>query len=124
METKRQKQVAELVKRNFSIVLQEEGVNIYGAKAFVTVTHVIMSPDMSLAKIYFSIFNTDHVQEPLMMMEEEKLRLRGALAKRIKQHVRIIPEILFFYDDTMDEMMNVDNLFRKIENNEMGDTIQ
>ena len=60
METKRQKQVAEMVKRNFSLVLQEEGLNIYGAKALVTVTTVRMSPDLTLAKIYMSIFNTDH----------------------------------------------------------------
>ncbi len=124
METKRQKQVAEMVKRNFSMVLLDEGLNIYGPKAIVTVTKVMMSPDLMLAKIYFSIFNTDHVQEPLMMMTEEKLRLRNALGQRIKKQVRVIPQILFFYDDTIEEMSNIDDLFRRIQNDEMGDTIQ
>ena len=56
MESKRQKQVAELIKRNFGTLLQQEGAYIYGSEALVTVTSVKMSPDMSLAKIYLSVY--------------------------------------------------------------------
>ena len=69
METIRQKQVAELIRRNFSMVLSSEGKYIY-EDAMVTVTGVKMSPDMSLAKIYVSIYNYENKQEVILMMEE------------------------------------------------------
>jgi ribosome-binding factor A len=124
METKRQLQVAELIKRNFSIVLQQDGVNIYGAKPMVSVTNVMVSPDLSVAKIYLSVFNTEHKQEPLLLMLEEKARLKSALARRIRSAVRIMPEIDLFLDDTIDEMYRVDNLFRRLTDGEMPEVIQ
>jgi ribosome-binding factor A len=124
METKRQLQVSELIKRNFSLVLQQEGVNIYGAKPMVSITNVIVSPDLSLAKIYISVFNTEHKQEPLLLMQEEKSRLKNALARRIRSAVRIMPEIDFFLDDTLDEMYRIDDLFRRINDDEMPQTLK
>ncbi|RME92665.1 MAG: 30S ribosome-binding factor RbfA [Bacteroidetes bacterium] len=114
METKRQRQVAELVKRNFSMILQEEGAYIYGTKPLVTVTEVKMSPDLSLAKIYLSIWNTDNKQEVLLMLEEEQNRLRQSLANRLKRQVRRIPNIIIYEDETLDEMFKVDALFDRL----------
>jgi ribosome-binding factor A len=51
----RQKQVAEMIKRHFSVLLQQEGGYVYGTQAFVTVTNVKMTPDFNVAKIYLSI---------------------------------------------------------------------
>ena len=70
METIKQQQTGELVKRNFSQILQQEGSYIYGSTILVTVTQVKMTPDLGLAKIYLSIFNTEHKQEPLLLLEE------------------------------------------------------
>jgi ribosome-binding factor A len=115
MESKRQKQVAELVKRNFSMVLQEESPNICGHNVLVTVTNVKLSPDLSFAKIYLSIFNTDNTQEPLLLLNEELKTLRSKLAQRIRKLVRIIPDIALFYDDTVDEMYRIDALMNRLE---------
>ncbi|MDP4854260.1 MAG: ribosome-binding factor A, partial [Saprospiraceae bacterium] len=80
-----------------------------------------MTPDLGLAKIYLSIFNTEHKQEPLLLLEEEKIRLRQALGSRIKKWVRRIPEIDFYLDDTLDEMYRLSELFHKMEeDNQMG----
>ncbi|WP_367392541.1 30S ribosome-binding factor RbfA [Lewinella sp. LCG006] len=114
METKRQRQVAELVKRNFSIVLQEIGVYIYGSEPLVTVTEVKMSSDLGLAKIYLSIWNTDNKQAVLLQLEEEQPRLRSSLANRLKRHVRRIPDIAFYEDETIDEMYRVETLFNRL----------
>ena len=116
METKRQRQVAELVKRNFSMVLQTEGVNIYGSAPLVTVTEVKMSPDMGIAKIYLSIWNTENKQAVLLQMQEENTRLRQALGQRLKRHVRRIPHIDFYEDETIDEMYRVDSIFDRLHN--------
>ncbi|MBX2875032.1 MAG: 30S ribosome-binding factor RbfA [Saprospiraceae bacterium] len=121
METKRQRQVAELVKRNFSMVLQQEGSYLYGPEPLVTVTGVKVSPDFGLAKIYLSIYNTENKQAVILQMEEETVRLRQALAHRIRKHVRRIPDIAFYIDETLDEMYRVDALFNRLRNeNQMG----
>lgn len=114
METIRQKQVGELIRRNVSIILREEGSYIYG-DALVTVTNVMVSPDMSQAKVYVSVYNTEEKQAVVLMIDEQITRIRQALAHRIKKHVRRIPEIFFFLDDTLDEMFRLNSLFDKLE---------
>lgn len=122
MESKRQKQVAELVKRHFSMVLQQEGSYIFGTQALVTVTSVKITPDQSLAKIYVSIFNTENKQEVMLELEEHHHRLRQSLASRIRKHVRRIPDIAIYMDDTLDEMYRLNDLFDKLhDDNQMGD---
>lgn len=121
METKRQKQVAELVKRNFSMVLQQEGSYIYGSDVMVTVTGVKMTPDFALAKIYISVFNTENKQAVILEMEDNHSRLRQSLANRIRKQVRRIPDINFYLDDTIDEMYRLKDLFDRLhDENQMG----
>ena len=121
METVRQKQVAEIIKRNFSIVLQQEGTYIYGAEVLVTVTNVKLTPDFNLAKIYLSVYNTESKQEVLLELEEQIHRLKQSLTHRIKKQIRRIPNIKFFLDDTLDEMERLNHLFDKLhDENQMG----
>lgn len=120
-ETKRQRQTGEVVKRHFSTVLQQEGSYVYGTEPLVTVTTVKMSPDLGLAKIYLSVYNTENKQAVLLEMEAAYQKLRQSLSQRIKRHVRRIPNIAFYLDETVDEMYRVDNLFDRLyEENQMG----
>lgn len=113
--------MGELVKRNFSMVLQEEGVYVFGAAPLVTVTSVKVTPDLNLAKIYLSIFNTENKQAVILEMDEHKQRLRQSLAHRLRKQVRRIPEIDFYEDDTLDEMFRMEALFQKLhQENQMG----
>jgi ribosome-binding factor A len=114
MASKRQEQVAELIKRNFGVVLQQEGSYIYG-DAFVTVTQVQVTPDLSEAKLYISVFNTENKQEVLQLMINGTKKLKKSLAHRIKRHVRRIPEISIFLDDTLDEMYKLNEIFDKLD---------
>jgi ribosome-binding factor A len=116
METIRQKQIAELVLRNFSMVLVAEGRFIVAPSVLVTVTNVVMSPDLGLAKIYLSIFNALQKEEVLAQLEENHNRLKLALHQRLKKQMRVMPEFKLYLDDTVDEMYNVDALFSKISN--------
>lgn len=119
-ESKRQRQVSEMIRRNMSLVLQQEGSYIYG-NALVTVTNVILTPDLLLAKIYLSIYNTENKQAVILMMDEERLRLQKALSQRIRKQIRRVPQIAFYEDDTLDEMFKVSNLFKKLEDeNQLG----
>lgn len=114
-ESKRQKQVAEIIKRNFGIVLQQEGGYIYGSQVLVTVTSVMITPDFSQAKIYLSVYNTENKQAVILQMEEEYHRLKQALAARIRKHVRRIPEFQVFIDETLDEMYRLNALFNRLD---------
>lgn len=113
--SKRQLQVAEIIKRNFGIVLQQEGTYIYDSQVLVTVTSVNVSPDLSQAKIYLSIYNTENKQAVILQMEEEYHRLKQALAGRIKKHIRRIPEFQMFMDETLDEMYRLKKLFKRLD---------
>ncbi len=114
MQNKRQSQVGELIKRNFSLVLQEEGSYIY-KNALVTVTRVLMSPDLKYAKIYLSVYNRDDKAVVIQELNQEKSRLKNGLGTRIRKHVRRIPEIDFFLDDTLDEMSRLNELFDELK---------
>ena len=121
MQSKRQLQTGELIKRNIGHVLQSEGSYIFG-QALVTVTNVMISPDFSLAKIYLSVYNVDDKQTVVMLLNEHKKRLRQLLATRIRKHVRRVPDIDFYIDETLDEIYKLDRLFNRLhETNQMGE---
>ncbi len=114
MESRRQLQSGELIKRHFSTVIREQGAYIYGSEALVSVTKVMMSPDLGLAKIYLSVYNTEDKNSVLLMIREEKTRLKQQLTNRIRKHVRRIPKVDFYLDDTLDEMYKIDDLLNSI----------
>lgn len=110
-QTKKQRQVGNLIQQEFSTVLQTEGSFIYGSKALVTVTNVRMSSDLGIAYIYVSVYNVPYKQEVVKELWENLSYLRGQLGKRIRKQVRRIPLLKFFIDDTLDEVEHIDNLF-------------
>ena len=114
MESKRQRQVAELIKRNFSSVLMQQGIYLYG-NAMVSVTDVKMSPDLRLAKIYVSIYNTDDKVEIYNILLKNTPSLKRELVSRIRKHVRRIPDIKIFKDDLLDEMYRIDRMLNDLE---------
>ncbi|MFT4567125.1 MAG: ribosome-binding factor A [Saprospiraceae bacterium] len=115
METRRQRQVGEMIKRHFSVVLQQEGTYVYGVEVLVSITHVLMTSDLGLAKIYLSVWNAEDKQSVILMMTEQNNRLRQLLSQRIKKHVRRIPYIEFYLDETLDEIDRVERLFDDID---------
>jgi len=110
----RQKQVASTIQRSFSTILQREGVYIYG-DALVTVTRVNMTPDMGIARIYLSVYNAHNKEVAIEAIRHNATRLRQTLGGRIRKHVRRIPFLEFYLDDTVDEMYKVDELFNQID---------
>ena len=120
-ETKRQRQVAETIKRHFSVVLQQEGSYVYGIEPLVTVTTVKVTSDLSLAKIYLSVFNTENKQAVILQMQANKRQLKQAFANRVKKHLRRVPDLAFYQDETLDEMFKINDMFDTLhKNNQMG----
>lgn len=114
MESIRQKQIGELIRRYFSMILSEEGINIYGRDKLVTLTGVKMTPDLLVAKLYISVYGTENKQEVILELEDNHTRLRQALASKVGKQMRRVPDIELFLDDTVNEMYRVDNLLNRV----------
>ena len=114
MESIRQKQVGELIRRYFSMILTEEGSLIYGRDKLVTVTGIKMTPDLLIAKVYISVYGTENKQEVILELEDNYPRLRQALASKIGKQMRRMPALEFFLDDTVDEMYRVEALLNRV----------
>jgi ribosome-binding factor A len=111
-----------MIRRNFSLVLQDEGHYIFENDPLVTVTSVRMSPDLGLAKIYLSVYNTENKQAVILSMDEEKNRLKQSLGMRLRKQMRHIPDIDFYLDDTLDEMYRLNALFNQLhKEGQMGE---
>jgi ribosome-binding factor A len=115
MKTIRQKQVAELVRRNLSTQLIAEGPYLYGREVLVTLTNVVMTPDLLIAKVYLSIWNTENKQEILLQIEEHMPRIKQTFAATLGRQLRRTPELEFFLDDTLDEMDRVNQLLNRVQ---------
>ena len=111
METTRQQKVARLLQKELADILQVEARNI--AAGLITVTAVDISKDFSFARIYLSIFGVSDKQLILNELNNHKKELRFKLGKRIKHQLRIVPEINFLLDETLDYIENIDNLLKQ-----------
>jgi ribosome-binding factor A len=118
MESIRQKQVAELLRRYFGMILTEEGSNIYGRDKLVTVANVRMTPDLLVANLYISVYGTENKQEVILEMEENAPRLHQALVRKVGKQMRRMPELVFHLDDTVDEMYRVEALLNRVESDD------
>ena len=112
MDTTRQKKISRLLQKELSDIFQREGRTYFG-NAFITITMLRVSPDLSVAKVYVSLFAVKDPQELLKKIKEFTKELRKHLGDRIKHQVRIIPHLEFFIDDSLDYAEQIDKLLKK-----------
>ncbi|MDR1879278.1 MAG: 30S ribosome-binding factor RbfA [Bacteroidales bacterium] len=112
METTRQQKVARLLQKELATILQSEGKHMLGS-TLVTLTQVQVSKDFSFARIYLSIFTTEDKDQVINTLETNKKEFRFKLGQRVKNQLRIVPELVFVRDDTLDYIENIDNLLKK-----------
>ena len=112
METTRQQKVGRLLQKELAAILLKEGKNMYGS-ALITVTQVSVSKDFSFARVYLSIFGTGDKSQILKNIETGKKEIRFWLGQHIKNQLRIVPELVFEMDNTLDYIENIDNLLKQ-----------
>ena len=111
METTRQKKVARLLQKELADIFIKKGQELAHGK-LVTVTEVRVSPDFSFAKVFISVFpSTDH-QEVIDKINEHSARIRFELGSKIRSQLRIVPEIAFQLDDSLDYIDKIDKLLK------------
>ena len=112
METTRQKKISKLVQKELSIIFQKETHQLLG-NILVTVTGVRVSPDFSVAKAYLSIFPVKNPQEALLILNDNKKVFRTLLGNSCRNQLRIVPELIFYLDDSAEYAEQIDRLLKK-----------
>lgn len=108
-DTTRQNKVAREIQKEIAEILLYKGKE-YAPGKMITVTKVRVSPDLSFARLYISIFPSDKSEETLLSLQSQSSKIRYELGCKIKKQFRIVPEIAFFLDDSLDYIDNIDKL--------------
>jgi len=111
MDSTRQQKFSRLIQKEIGEQFQKDGYNYYG-KAFVTVMGAKVSPDLGVAKIYLSIFGVKDTQAVLTQIESHTKEIRRKLGASIRHQARIIPELKFFLDDSLDYVDKIEKLLK------------
>ena len=112
METTRQKKVSELIQKELSIIFQKE-IHQFLGNILVTVTRVRVSPDLSVAKAYLSIFPVEKPEEALNILNENKKVFRTLLGNSCRHQLRIVPELVLYLDDSAEYAEEIEKLLKK-----------
>lgn len=111
-ENTRQLKVARQIQKDLAEIIRGKGMAAYDG-ALVSVSGVKLSPDLSSARAYVSIFPSSKAEAVLKKIEDETPRLRGELGRRVAKQLRIVPELSFFIDDSLDYVEHIDELLKK-----------
>lgn len=112
MESTRQSKVSRMIQKDLGEYFQRESGSNFGG-ALITVTKVRMTKDLSIARIYLSFFASPDKVKLLEHIRHSAKHIRHQLAARIRNQVRIIPEIEFYEDDSLEYLENIERLLKK-----------
>ena len=108
----RQLKVAREIQKDMAEIIRRKGMAAFGG-AMVTVSEVRMSPDLSIAKTYVSIFPSDKAQVVMGILRDNVKALRGELGHEVGRQLRIVPEIVFYLDSSLDYVDHIEELLKK-----------
>lgn len=111
MQETRQNRIARLLQKELATIFQEQTRQMHGV--LISVTRVKVSPDLSICTAYLSIFPSEKSEELLKNINANEKSLRYDLGTRVHNQLRIIPELRFFVDDSLDYLERIDELLKK-----------
>ena len=111
MQETRQNKIARLLQKELSVIFQEQTRVMHGV--MVSVTRTKISPDLSICTAYLSIFPSERGEELLANIEKNNQQIRYVLGQRVRHQLRIVPELRFFIDDSLDYIDRIDELLKK-----------
>ena len=112
MSSIRQNKVARLLQKEISTIFQLNSANWFPG-TMVTITVIRVAPDFSFAKVYMSVIGKMEPDECVKLISSHAKMVRGELGKRIKNQLRITPELAFYVDDSLDYAEEIDELLKK-----------
>ena len=111
MVSTRQKKISRQLQKDLSEIFQLEGRALFGT-SFVSVTVVRVSPDLSVARTYLSVFGVENKEKLLTEINQKSYAIRKKLAARVRNQMRKVPELKFFLDDSVDYAQNIESLLK------------
>ena len=114
MQETRQNKIARLLQKELSLIFQEQTRAMHGVMVSVTRTNI--SPDLSICTAYLSIFPSERGEELLQNITRNEKQIRYELGTRIRHQMRIVPELRFFIDDSLDYIERIDKLLKPTPN--------
>ncbi len=110
METTRQQKIARMLQKDLGDIFLHYARQIQGR--LITVTNVRVSPDLSIAHVRLSIFPGENAEELLEKIQADTKSIRFELGKKVRHQLRIIPDLVFHIDDSLDYLENIDKLLK------------
>jgi len=112
MESVRQQKVNKLIQKELAELFRSEARSMFGG-AFISVTVVRVSPDLGTAKIYVSIMASKDRNAIFKLIQDQNYLIRKKLGAVIGKQLRVVPELTFFIDDSLDYAMKIEELLKK-----------
>lgn len=110
METTRQNKISRLLQKELSEIFLLQTKAMPGI--LISVSAVRISPDMGIARVYLSVFPSEKAEEMVKNINENMKSIRFELGTRVRHQLRIIPELKFFVDDSLDYIEKIDSLLK------------
>lgn len=114
MDSKRQQKFARLIQKELAEVFQRECSHLFQS-TYISVSGVSVSPDLGVAKVHLSLLLSPQGRDLLKEIQLHTKTLRHELAKRIKNQVRVIPELIFYLDDTAEYAAKMDKILSQLD---------
>ncbi|MCI7398974.1 MAG: 30S ribosome-binding factor RbfA [Prevotella sp.] len=111
MQETRQNKIARLLQKELSVIFQQQTRAMRGV--MVSVTRTKISPDLSVCTAYLSVFPSERGEEIIKNINANDKTIRYELGTRVRHQLRIIPELRFFIDDSLDYIDRIDELLKK-----------
>ena len=111
MQETRQNKIARLLQKELSVIFQQQTRAMRGV--MVSVTRTKISPDLSVCTAYLSVFPSERGEEIIKNINANDKTIRYELGTRVRYQLRIIPELRFFIDDSLDYIDRIDELLKK-----------
>lgn len=111
MESTRQAKISRLLQKELSEIFRQQTAKTHGV--IVSVSTVRVSPDLSVAKAYLSIFPSEKAPEMIVNIKASAKTVRYELAQKVRFQLRKVPELQFYLDDSLDYIENIDKLLDK-----------
>lgn len=116
METQRQKKIAGIIQKDMVDVLQRAATDGGLKGTLISVSKVHITSDLSIAKIYVSIFPNEKAEELLEGMKSNEPLIKHELAQRTKNQLRRVPNLNFYLDDSLDYIDGIEKSLKGDEN--------
>lgn len=112
MSSLRQNKVARLIQKEIGEIFQKDELMLFSS-TMVSVTVVRVSPDLSFAKVYISVFGKSEPNEVLDSIKNNLGQIRKILGNKVRNQLRKVPELAFYNDDSIDYAEEIESLLKK-----------